>query len=416
MLLGGAINLGLNATNSKGGSVSSETYIVFIVLQCLAPFVGYLVSSESHIFAITPLLSTSPSWTFAAIEARVCWSSSRPIDPSQVWRPDGTRPNMEKKQTFRQEMQSLWSVIKRKEILLLWVVSFSSAKIREPTFEVQVSYFDLRSMELSIHRQLLDAVLLCQISVSALIALSSFLFSRLWLSPLLSGLWLSPLTVPSDPSSSLLEQSSRMRSLAHSLTRPYASPFSFLSYWSSRLTWLPTQILSKKLKAQTSYIAIMSMLGGVWIWFTVLQVSRFAAVWATQSFFANHRIVPNSFATTQSHRWLSSTGKTEDGLQALSYSSSSTVSTTWVTCFALSRRSLTLGFRCNTATPKPSLLEHQSNCSPTHRAHSTIVFTSWPRECRLSLRIWSISVKVVAAHGSSRHQLWTLGNSFDHSL
>ena len=47
-VLGGSINLGLNAKNSKGGSVSSSTYLVFIVLQAIAPFVGYLVSSESR--------------------------------------------------------------------------------------------------------------------------------------------------------------------------------------------------------------------------------------------------------------------------------------------------------------------------------------------------------------------------------
>lgn len=45
MILGGAINLGLNASNSKAGSISSSTYIVFIVLQAISPLVGFLVSS-----------------------------------------------------------------------------------------------------------------------------------------------------------------------------------------------------------------------------------------------------------------------------------------------------------------------------------------------------------------------------------
>ncbi|GAA5831363.1 hypothetical protein JCM5353_007141 [Sporobolomyces roseus] len=167
MLLGGAINLGLNATNSKGGSVSSETYIVFIVLQCLAPFVGYLVSN-----------------------------------PSQVWRPDGTRPNMEKKQTFRQEMQSLWSVIKRKEILLLFPISIYAQWSSAYTGSFLTLYFSVRSRALG----------------SFLVAIGAI--------------------------------------VANAILGAF----------------LDTTILSKKLKARTSYIAIMSMLGGVWIWFTVLQL------------------------------------------------------------------------------------------------------------------------------------------------
>ena len=43
-LLGGAINLGLNAKSNSSGSLSDKTYVVFVVLQCLSPFFAVLIS------------------------------------------------------------------------------------------------------------------------------------------------------------------------------------------------------------------------------------------------------------------------------------------------------------------------------------------------------------------------------------
>ncbi|EIN12313.1 MFS general substrate transporter [Punctularia strigosozonata HHB-11173 SS5] len=43
-LVGGAINLGINAKNGNAGKVSYTVYIVFIVLQALAPFAGLLLT------------------------------------------------------------------------------------------------------------------------------------------------------------------------------------------------------------------------------------------------------------------------------------------------------------------------------------------------------------------------------------
>ncbi|TBU33636.1 major facilitator superfamily domain-containing protein [Dichomitus squalens] len=43
-VLGGAINLGINARRSQAGSVSSKVYIVFIALQACGPFIGSLLS------------------------------------------------------------------------------------------------------------------------------------------------------------------------------------------------------------------------------------------------------------------------------------------------------------------------------------------------------------------------------------
>lgn len=43
-LLGGIINLALNASNNEEGSISPNTYLVFIALQAAAPFVAMLLS------------------------------------------------------------------------------------------------------------------------------------------------------------------------------------------------------------------------------------------------------------------------------------------------------------------------------------------------------------------------------------
>ncbi|KAH9836789.1 DUF895 domain membrane protein [Rhodofomes roseus] len=48
-ILGGAINLGINAKRNEAGSVSYIVYIVFIVLQALAPFAGLLLNRPEQV-------------------------------------------------------------------------------------------------------------------------------------------------------------------------------------------------------------------------------------------------------------------------------------------------------------------------------------------------------------------------------
>lgn len=48
-VLGGAINLGINATNNHAGKVSSSVYLVFIALQALGPFAGLLLNPPSKV-------------------------------------------------------------------------------------------------------------------------------------------------------------------------------------------------------------------------------------------------------------------------------------------------------------------------------------------------------------------------------
>ncbi|KAK0501789.1 MFS general substrate transporter [Armillaria luteobubalina] len=48
-IVGGAINLGLNANRSEAGSVSPKVYVIFITLQALAPFTALLISPPEKV-------------------------------------------------------------------------------------------------------------------------------------------------------------------------------------------------------------------------------------------------------------------------------------------------------------------------------------------------------------------------------
>ncbi|KAJ9145400.1 MFS general substrate transporter [Pleurostoma richardsiae] len=48
-ILGGAINLGLNADRDEAGKVSYTVYLVFIALQSAGPFVGFLLNKPSQV-------------------------------------------------------------------------------------------------------------------------------------------------------------------------------------------------------------------------------------------------------------------------------------------------------------------------------------------------------------------------------
>lgn len=48
-ILGGAINLGLNADRDQAGSISYKVYLILIALQCIGPFVGLFLSNPSKV-------------------------------------------------------------------------------------------------------------------------------------------------------------------------------------------------------------------------------------------------------------------------------------------------------------------------------------------------------------------------------
>lgn len=91
LIVGGAINLGLNAGRSTAGSVGSVTYNVFIVIMY---------------FGLPIALLLSP--------------------PSKVWRKDGTRVIIHKQPTWAAEFSGVWKQLSSRRIMLLLPAFFIS--------------------------------------------------------------------------------------------------------------------------------------------------------------------------------------------------------------------------------------------------------------------------------------------------
>lgn len=83
-IVGGSINLGLNATRQTAGSVSSTTYIVFIVIMCLG------------------------------LPIALCLSPAR-----KVWRKDGTRIAVNTQKTLGEEFLAVGKLLVSRRTLLL---------------------------------------------------------------------------------------------------------------------------------------------------------------------------------------------------------------------------------------------------------------------------------------------------------
>ncbi|TNY19311.1 DUF895 domain membrane protein [Rhodotorula diobovata] len=112
-ILGGSINLGLNAKGNKIGSISQVTYYVFIALQCVAPLVALFL-----------------------------------VNPSRVQRKDRTPVRMERHVGFVTEMKEMWSLMCRREVLWLLPISLY-AQWTSPYINSYLSlYFTVRARAL----------------------------------------------------------------------------------------------------------------------------------------------------------------------------------------------------------------------------------------------------------------------------
>ncbi|KAJ5958820.1 Major facilitator superfamily domain general substrate transporter [Penicillium vulpinum] len=113
-LVGGAIVLGLNsAANAHAkGKVGSETYLIFIALQCTALPIAYFLTS-----------------------------------PDKVQRTDGSQVKLIVQDSWQAEMKELWKVCRRREIMLLlpvfWAVYFNMY-----TGNFKTYYFGVRARAL----------------------------------------------------------------------------------------------------------------------------------------------------------------------------------------------------------------------------------------------------------------------------
>ncbi|QKX58249.1 uncharacterized protein TRUGW13939_05370 [Talaromyces rugulosus] len=113
-LVGGAIVLGLNHSSAaaKKGSVGWQTYIVFVILQCLAAPLAYF---------LTP--------------------------PQKVQRSDGTHIKVAARLSFKGEFWALWNLSKQKRVLLLLPL-FWAAYFNQYNGNFETYYFGLRARAL----------------------------------------------------------------------------------------------------------------------------------------------------------------------------------------------------------------------------------------------------------------------------
>jgi len=112
--VGGAIVLALNnnAAAKAKGKVGSQTYLIFVALQCLSVPVALL---------LTP--------------------------PEKVQRTDGTVVKLDPRTSFKAEALALWKTCKRRDVLLLLPV-FWAAYFNQYTGNFQTYYFGVRARAL----------------------------------------------------------------------------------------------------------------------------------------------------------------------------------------------------------------------------------------------------------------------------
>ncbi|KAJ5176623.1 uncharacterized protein N7482_002500 [Penicillium canariense] len=113
-LLGSAIVLGLNHSSAakKKGKVGSETYLIFVALQCLAVPLAYFLTR-----------------------------------PEKVQRGDGSKVKVVALDSWRAEFAELWRVSARKQILLLLPV-FWAAYFNQYSGNFETYYFGVRARAL----------------------------------------------------------------------------------------------------------------------------------------------------------------------------------------------------------------------------------------------------------------------------
>ncbi|KAF9873838.1 hypothetical protein CkaCkLH20_08572 [Colletotrichum karsti] len=113
-MIGGSVSLGVNARSNQKGAISVNTYLVFISIQVLGPFVAALLSN-----------------------------------PSQVQRSDGTKVEVNLPKSLKTELQAMWRVLCRKEILLLTPMMFQSVFSGAFFSTYNATYFTVRSRALA---------------------------------------------------------------------------------------------------------------------------------------------------------------------------------------------------------------------------------------------------------------------------
>ncbi|CZT44950.1 related to DUF895 domain membrane protein [Rhynchosporium secalis] len=113
-IVGGAINLGLNANRSKAGSVGSATYIVFIAIMCLGLPIALLLSPAE-----------------------------------KVWRKDHSKVRIHRQPTYAAEFKAVWKQLISRRILLLLPAFFISYFYNGYNSTFLTQHFTVRSRAFS---------------------------------------------------------------------------------------------------------------------------------------------------------------------------------------------------------------------------------------------------------------------------
>lgn len=113
-MVGGAVTLGANSQHREKGHISVQTYLVFISIQTLGPFVAALLSP-----------------------------------PQKVQRSDKTPVVVNLPKGFTAELKAMWELACRKEILLLLPMMFQSVFSEAFFSSYNATYFTVRSRALA---------------------------------------------------------------------------------------------------------------------------------------------------------------------------------------------------------------------------------------------------------------------------
>ncbi|CAG9944844.1 unnamed protein product [Clonostachys rosea f. rosea IK726] len=125
-LIGGAINLGLNANRSTGGKVSYVTILVFVGLQALAVPIGFGLSS-----------------------------------PEKTERSDGSKIVVEERTPAKVQLKKLWQTITTRQIGLLLPIFFSSWFYWGYASTYLTLYFSVRARALASFLSAITGTLAC---------------------------------------------------------------------------------------------------------------------------------------------------------------------------------------------------------------------------------------------------------------
>jgi hypothetical protein len=113
-MVGGSVTLGVNSGQNERGHISVETYLVFISIQCLGPFLAAVLSP-----------------------------------PHKVQRSNGIPVSITLPKSLGSELRKMWSILCRKEILLLLPMMFQSVFSEAFFSTYNATYFTVRARALA---------------------------------------------------------------------------------------------------------------------------------------------------------------------------------------------------------------------------------------------------------------------------